>query len=779
MAEVAQNKVNEDAGNPSPPGEPNVQARGNEETNSPSAVNASTVTNSGTTVAGKAGANTVKPTTSTGKSPTVRPNPLGYMSSYTYQLTLYMMTPDAVNAFRASGRRNINNLSALSSNNMSGGAYIVAQSGGVNNQTSMRAPGMNLDYYIDNLQLKHVVSPNENMAPTVATKMTFNIIEPYGFSFLSRLKLASDTLEQYSRTLNIKQLSNSSRQFFVLGIRFLGYDKYGNLLTGKETIDGRVLDPNGSGNGLFEQFYEILFKKVTFKIDGKATTYNIEAVSLNTDSLSVKNSTIPTQVSIEASTVMEALDGTTGLIPLINKYYEEKNLDVTPKYKVEFVGDFSDLKNASVVLSEDKTKWKWPIKRDPNDPTGDKSIPDNTKRLFSFSNTPSMSIITAMEKIFTQSSFISNALKVSYTNDVSPDGETNDEALIKPDTPKFLRWWNITTNTKILGYSTKLNDFAYETTFVISPYETPVVLSTYAKKLPNYYGPVKRYEYWFTGKNTEIISYEQTNNNGYFLVSLDPDLDDKALAEIALRPNFQQNTDHTGRVYAGSEAIGSLTTNLYDPKSYSNAKMTILGDPDYLVQDSLNYDVVTKAFNQFYAPNGRTINPTGGQIFIEIDFKEGVDYNYNTGVMDINESILFWQYPESVKKLIKGVSFQIKTITSNFRGGKFTQDLDMFINQLSESSVGAGSTPTNREDQTDAETQRLARQAAGTRSASGSTTTTGGTTTSSGASTGLKEEPKVADNTSPPPSPESNQSPDNAGTTQNNTSNDPDAGREE
>ena len=121
----------------------------------------------------------------------------------------------------------------------------------------------------------------------------------------------------------------------------------------------------------------------------------------------------------------------------------------------------------------------------------------------------------------------------------------------------------------------------------VSPYETPVVLSTYAKKLPSYYGPVKRYEYWFTGQNSEVINYEQTNNNGYFLVSLDPDLDDKSLLQIARRSNFQQNTDHTGRVYAGSEAIGSLTTNLYDPKSYSNAKMTILGDPDFMVQDSL------------------------------------------------------------------------------------------------------------------------------------------------------------------------------------------------
>lgn len=773
--ETSQNQTYDDTGLPSQESNPDVKAAGdNQSTNS--TTEASTVSNAGTTVAGKAGSSELKQ----GKSPTVRPNPLGYLASYTYQLSLYMMTPDALNAFRAGGRKNISNLTALSSNGVSGGAYIIAQSGGINNTTSLRAPGMKLDYYIDNLQIKHVVSPNENLAPTTATRLSFNITEPYGFSFLSKLKLASDTLEEYSRTLNIKQLNNASRQFFVLGIRFLGYDKHGKSLTGKETFDGKILDPTGTGGGLFETFYEIVFKKVNFKIDGKATVYNIEAVSLNTDSLSVKNATIPTQVSIEAGTVDEALQGENGLFTLINNYYQDRKLDLTPTYKVEFIGDFNDLKNASVVLAEDKTKWKWPIKRDPNDPTGDRAVANNTKRLFSFSNTPSMSIITAMEKIFTQSSFLSNALKVSYTNEPEPDPESQDDALIKPDVPKYLRWYNITTNTKILGYSTQLKDFVYETTYVVAPYETPIVLSTYAKQLPNYYGPVKRYEYWFTGKNTEVISYEQTNNNGYFLVSLDPSLDDNQLLQIATRPNFQQNTDHTGRLYAGSEAIGSITTNLYDPKSYSNAKMTILGDPDFLVQDSLNYDVATKAFNQFYAPNGTTVNPTGGQIFIEVDFKEGVDYNNNTGVMDINESILFWQYPESIKKLIKGVSFQIKFITSIFRGGKFTQELDMFINQLSEKTVTAGTSPgtssstrvddPERENESLAETRRLARQG------TGSSILTGGDTTST--NTGLKKDPPVSSNTAPAPTPDSTESPDNVPVTNTNSENDTDAGRE-
>lgn len=720
-------------------------------------------TNSGTTIQGSAGSRIF----TQGKSPTTRPNPLGYMASYTYQLTLYMLTPDAVNAFRAGGRRNISNLvvnSSVGNNPRGGGAFVVCQSGGINNDSQTRAPGFNLDYYIDNLTIHGIVSPNESMNPTVSTRMSFNITEPYGFSFLSRLKLAADTIAQFSSTTNAAAQDNASRQYFVLGVRFYGYDKYGNVLTGKETVDGRVIDPSGQGNGLFETFYEILFKKVSFKIDGKATVYNIEAVSMASDTLSIKNNVLPCQITIEATTVKQALLGNTGLIPLINKYWQElvdsNKLDIGYRFNVEFIGDFLDLEESVIVLPEDTTKWKWPIKRDPNDPVGIKTVPNSTKRMISFSNTPSMTITNAIEKIVSLSSYLSDSLKISYTNEVEPNRELEGEETIVPDSVKYFRWFNITTNATIIGYSTVLSDYVYEITFVLSPYETPILLSPYVKNLPPYYGPVKRYEYWFTGKNTEVISYEQQNNNGYFLVSLDPTLNEdgtipNATANIPVRPNFQQNVDHTGRLFVGSEALGSITTNLYDPKSYANSKVTILGDPDFLVQDSLNFDPATKAFNQFYALNGTTVNPTGGQIFIEIDFKEGVDYNDRTGLMDINDSITFWQYPESIKRMVKGVSFQVKKIVSNFRGGKFTQDLEMFINQFEDATRFSGSNVSGRENNPENNVFNTSSNP-GNQTTIGERSTTGSTVTSSSDGTsnnpGTRTEPRISEVQIPPSS---------------------------
>jgi hypothetical protein len=77
-------------------------------------------------------------------------NPLSTYSSYTYQLSLYMITPDALDEFNRSGRKDIFMFNgARESVGNESGAYLIAQSGGINNPVT-RAPGFEYDYYIDN-----------------------------------------------------------------------------------------------------------------------------------------------------------------------------------------------------------------------------------------------------------------------------------------------------------------------------------------------------------------------------------------------------------------------------------------------------------------------------------------------------------------------------------------------------------------------------------------------------------------------------------------------------
>jgi hypothetical protein len=151
-------------------------------------------------------------------------------------------------------------------------------------------------------------------------------------------------------------------------------------------------------------------------------------------------------------------------------------------------------------------------------------------------------------------------------------------------------------------------------------------------------------------------------------------------ANIPTFPNKKQNQDTQGRQDVGMEAQNAYMTSLFDPGAYTKAKVTILGDPDYLVQETPAS--VNQVYNQFYGSDGFTINPNGGQVFIEIDFKEAVDYTNSDGLLNINESIYFWNYPAAVANKVKGVSYMVLDVEHSFKSGKFQQTLTCCINDF-------------------------------------------------------------------------------------------------
>ena len=623
-------------------------------------------------------------------------NPLGNFSSYTYQLSLYMITPDAYEAFKLSGRKNINSLSAKDGNGQAtnGGAFLIAQSGGINNKTSQRAPGFELDYYIDDLKIKTAVNGKSTQSTSNVTSMSFNIYEPYGFSFITKLKRANDALKKNSKLKNYDKAMNATKQFFVLGIRFQGYDKNGNIANASQVFSDDTFNASPDASGVYERFYDIVLTSMKFKINGGATTYNIAAAVISTNiALGTAKGIVDFNVPIVASTVKEALegegDGVTSLLKTINENQQtlkkQGALDIPNVYKVRFVGDTNLLQNASLVSKADPDKAKLPMGRsdkssEVNEATSLSAVPDVTKRLITLKF--GIPIAQAINNIIKQSSYMEDALKVIFVASEQPDEDTDSpEVVTKKDVPP-IKWYNLSTEVKTLGFDTKIGGFAYEITYVIQPYETPAASSPYTKS-SKYYGPHKRYEYWFTGKNSEVLSYEQTMDNTYFNVALTPNGDPASQgggANVPTEAGKKQNQDSTGKIDVGMEAQNAYMTSLFDPGAYTKAKVTILGDPDYLAQETPAS--VNQVYNQFYGSDGFTINPNGGQVFIEIDFKEAVDYKNSDGLLSINSSIYFWNYPAAVANKIKGVSYMILDIEHNFKGGKFEQLLNCTINDF-------------------------------------------------------------------------------------------------
>jgi hypothetical protein len=642
-------------------------------------------------------------------------NPLGYLASYTYQLSLYMISPGAYEAFVAGGRKNINLYNEQLGSAKQEGTFLVAQGGGVGSEDK-RAPGFEYDYYIDNVSFIHHTSAKETGAALMNTEFKFQIVEPYGFSFISNLRRARNLMPASTGTGRSNDTtSDPIRQFYILGVRFFGWDQSGRQVTGNEIFNGDPIDPNASGDGsLFETFYEILITDIKFKIDGKATTYNVSASAVGPNAaINVRKGMINSTIESYGSTVRDYLSGPKGLITQLNQEQQDlvknKTVAYPITYKILWLGDAEQIAISSVVSENRTDKATQPASTatdvtQVNDGTSTKAAPNKTQEKMSFSSKP---IIQAIDQIIARSKYLEDAVAFNYTDNKEYNAKTSAPNIGKTPNRK-LTWFNITPEITGIEWDNIINDWSYNITYIIQTYLIPHIDNPFAGNEAlekKYYGAHKKYEYWYTGQNTEIIGFEQNLNTAYYnnVVAGNPknsgDSATPATNETtpansgaSTAPNTTSTADKDGSGGTLSmEAVNSVRTTLYDPNSYATAKVQILGDPDYLMQEvSSGSTGINQAYSRHYG-DGFTINPSGGQVFFEIDFKEAVDYSTSGidipldgekgvkgqgGTMSINDSILFWQYADEVKDKITGVAYMLTKVTSTFRNGSFTQSLE-------------------------------------------------------------------------------------------------------
>ncbi len=651
-------------------------------------------------------------------------NPLGALSSYTYQLSLYMITPDAYDAFNATGRRSINALAEATGEENTGGAYLIAQSGGINNETSQRAPGFDLDYYIDNFKLKQAINGAATQSSTNTYSVSFDIIEPYGFSFNTKLKRASDQLQSYYNETGYSgdgEVENPSRQFFIIGVRFLGYDANGDLIRGDLDFEGDVLDPNANGNSIFQTYYDISITGIKFSIEGGATRYALSGVALSPGkAFGTKRGRIDSTKTISGQTFDQAMQGGNpnsdtpipgvGLFTQLNAIEKQKvdqgEAEFPNVYAIEYIGDGVDaIKDARLILptDTDKSKWCGPDGGALNidaatDAEAATAVPDDAHRKIIFNG--DTTFIEIFDEVLKGSGYMYDALKAIYKSQVTPDLTSGEQPQEDPGSDTKVGWYKVTPVIQKAKWDSIVVDWAYQTIFRIERYETPIITTSVTNPSMDYYGPHKRYEYWWTGENREILEYSQKLDNLFYNEVLgnanlniktvddtEAPADEKGkgsggAAQTPIATNKKTSMPTLNAVGGGRASQNEYVTSLYSPDAYATAKIKILGDPDFLVQEHRGSP--DSLYQRFYGDDGFRVTANGGQVFIEIDFKEAIDYNGETGVMDLNESILFFRYPSALEDTIKGVSYKIITIDSTFNEGKFTQDLSCAINTFAD-----------------------------------------------------------------------------------------------
>jgi hypothetical protein len=639
--------------------------------------------------------------------PTPRINPLSAFSSYTYSITLYMVTPEVMNSF-------INSGGSLSSIKNNPGVYIVAQSGGINDAYESRLltttgklglgePGY--DYYIDDLNIGTLLPGGTNRA-SVSTEIKFKIIEPQSYNFLTDINRASTLLNETSDMLKqsvVKGVApNGFSQHYILGIKFYGYDVNGNVVT-SESPEVSGYD-NGDPASKFDKgavinrYFAIKFTAVKFKLDGRAVNYNCEALVVSEQSAYGQiNATIKNTFNLTGSTVGAVLDsdtdsskppGAKGLAQAVNGFVAEQKeielISLASKIKIEFLDDSGKVTTTSDIaastLIDDATFTNVTAPMSPANTTKQVTIADSFKAV-SFDTTKKIisvvagqNILNIIDNIIVKSSYVTGALKEITSQDI--ESETKDN----PATQK-LKWYTVNPVAKIINRDSRTNNWVYDITYQISPYAVPYIRSNLPGIRSKFPGPYKAYNYLLTGENSEIISYEQQYDNLYYMVASMSTTPDKATTGNTgtVPKGVQAASKHsdptTGDQNNGSRLADDIRAQLYSPGDQSQAKIRILGDPDYIMTST---GVKATSFaNKFYNKDS-SINPQAGQVFINIIFNTASDYQPN-GLLDVSDKLQFYRTNNVANVGIKGIIYMVVQVDSSFSRGTFSQTLDCLL----------------------------------------------------------------------------------------------------
>jgi hypothetical protein len=585
-----------------------------------------------------------------------RNNPLSELSSSTYNITMYMVDATVMNKFISGGG------TMKGIKNSDPGLKIIAQSGGnaENDNVITGKSGENLDYYIDDLDIV-TYFPGGDQKATASAQIKFRIIEPYGFSFLHDLTRAGLDLNKGKDKLAENMVG--IKQHYIIGIKFKGYD-----------VDGKIIEDTR----IDSRYFAIRITKLKFKLDGKVVSYNCEAVVMSESVANGQiNGTVKITTTLGGKTVKDVLAGSQkdSLVSVLNSVGEankDNNQVVKPtKYSIKFLdgGKISEQKLINEKSFDAKLAATTGLT------SSEKSTIAKQLSATQYDNnegkiqvTSGSHILSIIDSIIVKSEYVSSALDKIMS--ASTESKTSGQ-LAKTE----LEWYSVNPVVKIAGTDPKTKDWAYEVTYEINTFKIPYIRLATADVTSPYQGPFKRYEYWLTGKNSEIISYEQQYDNLYYMsqIMAKNEADEQETrGERPVHPSNGVNADKTGIEGKNFVYNADAAAQLYSPGDAARAKLRIIGDPDYITS-LIGVASDNKKEQDFQ------LSPLVGQKFIEIKFCMAEDYKSN-GLMDVSGNIQFYGTAAIKEKLkIDGAVYRIIKVDSLFSKGLFSQTLDLVL----------------------------------------------------------------------------------------------------
>jgi hypothetical protein len=215
--------------------------------------------------------------------------------------------------------------------------------------------------------------------------------------------------------------------------------------------------------------------------------------------------------------------------------------------------------------------------------------------------------------------------------------------------------------------------------FIITPYAIPQMVSEYFPD-SEYRGSHKSFNYWFTGKNTQILNLEQSYDAQFKLtLSGDVPTDNAAkgsrgdlrdlrdqYAKTAMPTTSQKTGQQTG-TYTNS-AADSAADFFYDQTGFVKLAMRVIGDPAFIFESKVEKGLNGSSFDFRPFNDDGGINFHAQAVVIDVGWNFPRDYNMETGLMPATDV--------DAGKAEGHQVYKVARVRSFFTRGKFEQEIE-------------------------------------------------------------------------------------------------------
>jgi hypothetical protein len=709
--------------------------------NPPAVVDANTSTASEVT-----SSEPIKPGTDSNKKKPPLPNPLLAYPLYTYGLSLALLTVDEYNKVIDDTK------------NYQANRVIIASAGRYNNDEGVsmfkRAPFFAEDFYFENLDMTTVIGLNDHSRATNAITFKFTIIEPYGVTLLNRIIDLSASIGS----------KNYIAQPYLLQIDFFGTNDAGEIVgiipdqTKRMPIRILKMDIKASPKGAEYSIEASPYSHSAWDVSSSGTPANFEITAGSIESFFKSNeeenlaAQLKANRELKSSTIIRAaptagadgrgvttIAGRTGNLigpegqllyaPSLLMSKETTNivLGKDPVYKVKSYGGainayYADLAATGKTSVADRYYFKFhddiikeggfnisaetlstaqtPMASQENGMTirgsANTSV-DHNARVFGINAGTSIDQVISFAMRHTH--YLQGQVKPASA--FAADGK-DYKAYLEKLQGEPLKWFKIIPVVKLGEYNIKEERWARDITYHVVPY------TVYNTKIPSapqgvWTNPCKVHNYWYTGKNNDVIDFNVEFNALYYTgltaykenlskvqnllieKTIDAPLSAEAQQANAVAPAGQKPIIGDTQKHATGGAITVEAITLADVESslYTTAggdmlqaKLKIIGDPQYIKQDDIFYPPVLTALSDQVDNTGidprlianGSLHMDQGEIYVQVTVKSPVDIDETTGLMNFD--------PKYKTSLFSGM-YRVLRVENHFSGGKFEQVIDM------------------------------------------------------------------------------------------------------